>query len=585
MCGIAGIVNFADRHDPPSVELLRSMVSTIQHRGPDEYGLYRDHRAGLGHARLSIIDLATGQQPLSNADDSLWIVFNGEIFNFIELREELEKLGHTFRTHSDTEVIVHAYQAWGVDCFSRFNGQWALALWDSAENKLVLSRDRIGVRPLYVREHDGKIWFASEVKAIFADPAVPREIDVRGLAQTFTYWASIAPHIMLQRNRRTSPGLTRVYNDDGSRQDILYWRPSYAERWFSRWERQQKHCSEKLKRATQLRVLRSDVPVGSYLSGGLDSSLTARFGREAKEGAFQTFSIRFEDAEFDETEYQRVMAATIDSNHQEVVVRKSDIARVFPDVIRHTERPILRTAPAPLYLLSRLVRETGIKAVLTGEGADEMLGGYDLFREAKIRMFWSHQPDSKVRPLLFERLYPYLARSPQQAKGMALEFWKRGLEGAGQPGFSHEPRWSTTASLNRLFSAETRHSLKSAPPPDYLETLPLEFHRWDPLAQAQFIEVETLLSSYLISSQGDRMLMAHSVEGRFPFLDADVMDLCNSLPAQYKLNGLNEKFILKNVADGIIPDKIINRPKQPYRAPDAIAFVGSDAPHYIDELF
>jgi asparagine synthase (glutamine-hydrolysing) len=584
MCGIAGIVNFADRHDPPSVELLRSMVSAIHYRGPDEYGLYRDHRAGLGHARLSIIDLSTGQQPLSNEDDSLWIVFNGEIFNFIELREELEKLGHAFRTHSDTEVIIHAYKAWGADCFSRFNGQWALALWDSTENKLVLSRDRIGVRPLYVREHDGKVWFASEVKAIFADPSVPREIDLRGLAQTFTYWASIAPVSCYKGIEELRPGLTRVYSSDGSRQDVLYWRSSYGERRFSSLGEATEALRDKLKRATQLRVLRSDVPVGSYLSGGLDSSLTARFGREAKEGMFQTFSIRFEDAEFDETEYQRAMAATIDSNHQEVVVRKSDIARVFPDVIRHTERPILRTAPAPLYLLSRLVRDSGIKAVLTGEGADEMLGGYDLFREAKIRMFWSHQPDSKVRPLLFDRLYPYLARSPQQAKGMALAFWKRGLENASQPGFSHEPRWSTTASLRRFFSVETRHALESVPPPDYLDTLPLEFHRWDPLAQAQFIEVETLLSSYLISSQGDRMLMAHSVEGRFPFLDAEVMEFCSGLPAQYKLNGLNEKFILKKVANGIIPDKIINRPKQPYRAPDAIAFVGPEAPEYIDNL-
>jgi len=585
VCGIAGIVNLTDRHDPPSVDLLRSMVSAIQHRGPDEYGLFRDHRVGMGHARLSIIDISTGQQPLSNADDTLWIVFNGEIFNFIELREELEKIGYTFRTHSDTEVIVHAYEAWGVDCFSRFNGQWALALWDTVENTLILSRDRIGVRPLYVREHDGRVWFASEVKAIFADPSVPREIDVQGLAQTFMYWASIAPTSLYKGIEELRPGSTRMYNGDGSRKDIQYWRPSYNETRFSSVGEATEALRDKLKRATQLRVLRSDVPVGSYLSGGLDSSLTARFGREAKEGTFQTFSIRFEDPEFDETEYQRAMARTIDSNHQEVLVRKSDIARVFPDVVRHTERPILRTAPAPLYLLSRLVRDTGIKAVLTGEGADEMLGGYDLFREAKIRMFWSHQPGSHIRPLLFDRLYPYLARSPQQAKGMALEFWKRGLDRADQPGFSHEPRWSTTGSLGRFFSAEARHLLKSAPPPNYLETLPLEFHRWDPLAQAQFIEVETLLSSYLISSQGDRMLMAHSVEGRFPFLDADVMDFCNGLPAQYKLNGLNEKFILKKVADGIIPDQIINRPKQPYRAPDAIAFVGTEAPEYVDELF
>jgi asparagine synthase (glutamine-hydrolysing) len=213
-----------------------------------------------------------------------------------------------------------------------------------------------------------------------------------------------------------------------------------------------------------------------------------------------------------------------------------------------------------------------------------MLAGYDLFREAKIRTFWANQPQSKVRPLLFDRLYPYLARSPQQAKGMALEFWKRGLERSRQPGFSHEPRWLTTTTLHRFFSADTKHTLQVNPAPEYLETLPDEFHRWDPLAQAQFIEVETLLSSYLISSQGDRMLMAHSVEGRFPFLDADVMEFCNTLPAQYKLNGLNEKFILKRVARGIVPDKIIRRPKQPYRAPDAVSFVSADAPAYVAEL-
>lgn len=586
MCGIGGIVNFSDRHDPPSLEILRSMVGAIRHRGPDEFGVYRDVRAGLGHARLSIVDLSTGQQPLSNEDDTLWIIFNGEIFNFIELRQELEKLGHTFRTHSDTEVIVHAYESWGVDCFERFNGQWALALWDSEAKSLILSRDRIGVRPLYIHEHEGRLWFASEVKAIFADPSVPREIDVRGLAQTFKYWAPIAPTSLYIGIEELPPGSTRIYRSDGTRQDIRYWRPTYNEKkvGYSSLAEATDLLREKLTRATQIRTLRADVPVGSYLSGGLDSSLIARLGREAKAGTFQTFSIRFEDAEFDETDYQRVMAATIDSNHREVVVTKNDIASVFPDVIRHTERPILRTAPAPLYLLSQLVRDSGIKAVLTGEGADEMLAGYDLFREAKIRMFWANQPASKVRPSLFDQLYPYLVRSPQQARGMALEFWKRGLDRSSLPGFSHDPRWMTTSSLQRFFSAETRSCLESNAPCEYLETLPPEFAKWDPLAQAQFIEVETLLSSYLISSQGDRMLMAHSVEGRFPFLDADVMEFCNSLPAQYKLNGLNEKFILKKVASGIVPEKIIRRSKQPYRAPDAVSFFGKHAPEYVEDL-
>jgi len=587
MCGIAGILNVAERHEPPTLELLTAMVSAIRYRGPDEYGVYRDRRAGLVHARLSLIDLASGQQPLANEDGTLWIVFNGEIFNYIELRKELLALGHKFRTQSDTEVIVHAWEAWGNDAFRRFNGQWALALWDSRKGTLVLSRDRIGVRPLFVCAGEGRIRFASEVKALFADPAVPREIDPAGMDQTFTYWTSVAPVSLFRGIEELRPGCVRTYAADGSSEETVYWTPAYPRRGESyplTLGEATEALEEKLERATRLRILRADVPVGSYLSGGLDSSVTAWMGRKAKEGVFRTYSIRFEDAEYDETEYQRAMAATIDSAHQELVVRRGDIARVFPDVIRHTERPVLRTAPAPLYLLSKLVRDSGIKAVLTGEGADEMLAGYDIFREAEIRRFWSRQPASAARPALFNRLYPYLARSPQQAKGMALQFWRQGLERTGDPGYSHEPRWRVTSQVKRFFARDFRAAIAAAPAPDLLAGLPAEFAGWDSLARAQYLEVVTLLSGYLISSQGDRMLMAHSVEGRFPFLDADVMEFCNGLPPSYKLAGLNEKFILKRVAAGHIPDAIIRRPKQPYRAPDAASFLGPGAPPYVAEL-
>jgi asparagine synthase (glutamine-hydrolysing) len=307
-------------------------------------------------------------------------------------------------------------------------------------------------------------------------------------------------------------------------------------------------------------------------------------GRQAKSGEFRTFSVGFEDAEFDETSYQRMMARTLESSHEELLVTKRDIARVFPEVIWHTERPILRTAPAPLFLLSQRVREAGIKTVLTGEGADEMLGGYDIFREAKIRQFWASVPDSKVRPLLFDRIYPYLARSPLKAKRMAMEFWKQGLDRAGQPGFSHDPRWSTTTMLKKFYAPALRSALDSRPAPDFLTTLPPRFGTWGSLAQAQYIEIETLFAGYIISSQGDRMLMAHSVEGRFPFLDADVMEFSNSLPEDHKLPGLSEKQILKVLAKGIVPDPIIERSKQPYRAPDAVCFVTADAPEYAAEL-
>lgn len=591
MCGIAGQVNIVNGHEPPSLELMNRMTDAIRHRGPDEFGVYRDARAGLVNVRLAIVDLASGQQPMTNNDESLWIVFNGEIFNFVELRKELESHGYHFRTQSDTEVILSAYKAWGADCFRRFNGQWAIALWDPNEHRLILSRDPIGICPLFVHEEDGRVWFGSEVKAIFADPRISRAFNSQGIDQTFTYWASVAPTSVFDGIEEIRPGSYRVYNGGGTHRDVTYWQSTFPELAAGnhpvpmKIEEATEALREKLVRATQLRMLRSDVPVGSYLSGGLDSSVIARMGREAKEGEFRTFSIRFEDDEFDETGYQRKMASTLDSQHAEHVVTKKEIADVFPDVIYHAERPILRTAPAPLFLLSKLVRGAGYKVVITGEGADEMLAGYDLFREAKIREFMARQPDSQMRVKLFDRVYPYLARSPQQAKGMAIEFWKRGLNRAGMPGFSHEPRWTTTSSLKRFFSGTLQSELERIPGKNILEELPLGFGRWDSLSQAQYLEVTTLLSGYLISSQGDRMLMANSVEGRFPFLDVDVMEFCNALPSEYKLIGLNEKNILKRLAKGRIPDEIIHRKKQPYRAPDAICFTTADAPSYVAEMF
>ena len=256
------------------------MAGALSHRGPDEYGLYRDERAGLAHARLSIIDVKTGQQPLANEDDSLWIIFNGEIFNYLELRQDLERLGHRFRTRSDTEVIVHAYEAWGKDAFSRMNGQWALALWDSTRRRLVLARDRMGVRPLFVCEHRNRLYFASEMKSLFAgDRSIPRALDPRGIAQTFTFWASLAPQSVFRGVEELRPAHVRIYDDTGMHEHE-YWRADYPERAQApRYEGSPDDAARDvraaLERATRLRVERSDVPVGSYLSGGLDSSIVA----------------------------------------------------------------------------------------------------------------------------------------------------------------------------------------------------------------------------------------------------------------------------------------------------------------------
>jgi asparagine synthase (glutamine-hydrolysing) len=589
MCGIAGVLDQTGR--PPSIEQLVHMAGALSHRGPDEFGVYRDAHAGLSHARLSIIDLASGQQPLANEDNSLYVVFNGEIFNYVELRAELLSLGHTFRTKSDTEVIVHAYEAWGNGAFKRFNGQFAIALWDRHRRKLVLARDRVGVRPLYVLERAGRVYFASEVKAIFAaDPAIVRAFDPIGLEETFTFWSVVPPQSVFEGVKELMPGHVRTYSENGTSEETFYQQrypgnDSDFPQFSGTLEDAVEAVRAALEQATSLRMLRADVPVGSYLSGGLDSSLIAALGLRAKGEKFRTFSLRFEDSEYDETSYQREMSAFIGSDHAEVEVSRTSIARVFPRVIAHTERPLLRTAPAPMFLLSELVRSQGVKVVLTGEGADEMFAGYDLFREAKVRRFWAKSPHSTSRPRLLERLYPYLARSPVAQQAMARAFFGRKLETFGQPGFSHEPRWHSAIALKRLFSPEQRARASGVDVVKrLLDALPAKFSTWSPLAQDQYLEVRTLLTGYLLSSQGDRMLMAHSVEGRFPFLDADVMELANSLPPSYKLRVLDEKHVLKKATLGLVPPSILARKKQPYRAPDALSFVGQGAPDWIEEV-
>jgi asparagine synthase (glutamine-hydrolysing) len=588
MCGIAGILALREGLEPPGLAQLALMAGALRHRGPDEAGVYRDERVGLAHSRLSIIDLATGSQPLSNEDGTIWIVFNGEVFNYVELRSELELLGHRFRTRSDTEVIVHAWEAWGDRCFERFNGQWAVALWDRRTRALVLARDPLGVRPLHLCEHGGRLYFASEVKAIFAaDPAIPRALDPQGLGEVLTFWSSLAPRTVFAGVTELEPGHVRIVAD-GRVSDRCYWSPAYPAGEEGRFRGSLGEAAEAtrgaLEEATRLRILRADVPVGCYLSGGLDSSLVSAMGLRAKAGGFATFSLRFDDAEYDETSYQQLMVERLGSDHHEVVVSRADIARVFPEMVLHAERPVLRTAPAPMFLLSRLVHDAGIKVVLTGEGADELFAGYDLFREARLRRFWARQPESTSRPRLLERLYPYLARSPVTELAMARQFFGQDLAAWREPGFGHGPRWRSAAALRRFLSAPMRAAVDARDPVAELRAaLPGSFGRWSALAQDQYLEIRTLLSSYILSSQGDRMMMANSVEGRFPFLDPNVVALANSLPDRFKLFGLDEKFVIKTLGADCMPHEILNRKKQPYRAPDALSFVGADAPDWVAE--
>jgi asparagine synthase (glutamine-hydrolysing) len=582
MCGICGIVS---NSVPPDLALLHRMMGRLGHRGPDGNGWYRDRRAALGHTRLAIIDTSGGAQPLCNEDGTVWVTYNGEIFNYVELAEELLDLGHTFRTASDTEVIVHAWEEWGEECFPRFNGQWALALWDRRAERLVLSRDRLGVRPLFYARRPASLLFASEVKAIFADLSVERAFDPVGLDQTFTYWSPVAPRTVFHGIEQLEPGHYAVLDSGGFRK-APYWRATFPPRGHEPVQDVQANAEalrEQIIEAARLRFLRSDVPVGAYLSGGLDSSVTAAVISRYTSAPLHTFSLRFSDSEFDEGLYQKKMSAVLGTQHQDIMVSPSDIAAVFPEVIWHAETPILRAAPAPLFLLSKLVRENGYKVVVTGEGADEVLAGYDLFREARVRLFWSRDPESAKRTRAAELLYPWMARSPGRIPAFARSFFGRHLD-PGDPALSHRPRWDSTSVIKSMLSADLQHRIIRAGTEDVVAAMPPGSTDWDPLSRGQWLEMTTLLAGYILAAQGDRMLMANSVEGRFPFLDANVVDFANALPARHKLFGLEEKYLLKRAFADLVPDDIIHRPKQPYRAPDATSFFADGGPAWFDEV-
>jgi asparagine synthase (glutamine-hydrolysing) len=586
MCGIAGLLNF-DGGPPPDRAALARMIHTLHHRGPDGYGFFSDPSCGLAHARLSIIGLSDGHQPIHNEDGSVWIVFNGEIFNYIELRDELTQAGHRFYTHSDTEVIVHLYERHGERFVDHLNGQFAIALWDRKRQKLVLARDRTGIRPLFYTRVNGRLAFASEVKSLFALPEVPRKLNLSAVGDVMTYWSALAPDTVFEGILSLPPG--HVLTIERGRETLSkYWDwqfPAHP----PRRERSDDSYAEELRSlltdAVRLQ-LRADVTVGAYLSGGLDSSAIAALVRRSHGKPLITFSIAFEDPEFDESAFQAQMAASLGTQHTQILCRKSDIGAIFPTVILHTESPILRTAPAPLMLLSRSVREHSLKVVLTGEGADEVFGGYDIYKEALIRRFWARNPRSTWRPALLERLYPYLKHSPAATRAITRRFYGQGLDRAALATFAHEPRWATTRRSWQFFSPEARAILGNRDASEHvLARLPREIAGFLPMGRDQYVEAHTLLSGYLLSSQSDRVAMANSVEGRFPFLDHRLIEFANRLPPSLKLRGLTEKYLLKRAVRDVLPPQVVNRTKQPYRAPDSQSFYCDGKPlDYVEEL-
>jgi asparagine synthase (glutamine-hydrolysing) len=524
---------------------------------------------------------------MTSDDGSVWITFNGEVFNHVELREDLRARGYRFRTRSDAEVILQLYREHGEACVRLLNGDWAFALWDAKRRRLLLSRDRIGVRPLFYTVGRDRLTFASEIKALFACRDVARALDLEALDQFFTLWTPLTPRTLFKDVLEVPPGHS-VIVENGTLTSRRYWDP-----WASVAApdgRPERHYADRLLElltdATRIR-LRADVPVGALLSGGLDSSVTAALASNIAGGRLRTFSVTFDDPALDESEYQRQAVERIGSEHVACRCSEADVARVFPEVVWHAEKPMLRAAPAAIYILSRRVREQGFKVVVTGEGADETLGGYDIFKEAKIRRYWSVNPASMRRARLLRRLYPYMGGLQAQPAEYLRAFFRVTAEDRANPFFSHLPRWGLTARVKRFYSPDLRAALGSYDPLEVLKgQLPDGYERWDLQTRGEYLETTHLLPGFILSSQGDRMSMAHGVEGRFPFLDYRLVEFAASVPPRLKLKALNEKYLLKRASRNLVPPAIASRKKQPFRAPDASSFVRQTGrtPEYVTDL-
>ncbi|MBV5335039.1 MAG: asparagine synthase (glutamine-hydrolyzing), partial [Sulfuricurvum sp.] len=486
----------------------------------------------IGNVRLSIIDLSSGQQPMTDNTGRYWIVYNGEIFNYLELRTKLESSGVRFKTSSDTEVVIQMYARYGSDCLTQFNGQFSFCIWDRNKKEMFLARDRVGIRPLFYWSQNGSFAFCSEIKGLFTLDQIERSLDIESLSQIFTFWTTLTPKTPFKDIVELQPGHFMKVNSSGI-QIQKYWSMNFSngkEVQRNSFAETIEELDELLHDAVKIR-LRADVQVGAYLSGGLDSSVTTAYIKDIDPHVLNTFSIGFTDKTYDETAYQLEAAKFFGTNHTAFSCTSEELASSFAETIWHTEFPILRTSPTPMFLLSKKVRESNIKVVITGEGADEFLGGYNIFKEAKIRRFWANEPNSTARPKLLTKLYPYIPILKDSSDLALKMFFGYKLNETEDPLYSHLLRWHNTSRIKSFFSEDYTSLLNGNNPINEIyNNLPKGFGSWSDLSKSQFLEVNIFMSGYLLSSQGDRMAMGNSVEGRYPFLDFRVIEFCNQIP-------------------------------------------------------
>lgn len=578
MCGIVGMFNVSDSGDKQKV-LLTKMLSTIVHRGPDCWGTFQAPKVSLGHVRLSIIDLECGNQPMES--ERYILSFNGEVYNYIELREELLKKDIQFTTNSDTEVVLRAFEEYGTDSFARLNGQFALLIWDKYKKCLISCRDRYGIRPLYVLNHNGGYYFSSEMKAFDVLPGYSRNYDMQNLFEHALLWNTLGKSSVYENIHNVSPGTYEIYEEGREPVSHQYYvlGESVGKESMS-YSQAREEFSDLLYDSIKLR-LRSDVPVGVYLSGGIDSSVIAYLTSKLNTQTFKTFSIMFEDKNYDESSYQKEMAELISSDHSSIKINHGLIRDNILKAVYHTERPLFRTAPVPLYLLSEKVNNSKIKVVLTGEGADEILFGYDSFKELKMLNLWQKNTQSSIIPLLIKSLYPHLQHySDSKSYNLLKMYYENFIDSHDNELAGLNIRVHNNKIISNFFNKDCKLSLNLDALLEKIRgNIPASFSTWSNLQKNQFMEMKTLLSGYLLSSQGDRMSMSHSVEGRYPFLDHRLIEKLFSYPDIYKLKGFKQKHLLCDVFKDKIPNSIINRPKLPYQAPDLKSFMNNGELH------
>ncbi len=556
MCGICGIYGAAGLPEDAGA-LTRAMCDVIVHRGPDEDGYYADGPVSLGMRRLSIIDLATGRQPIHNEDKTVWVVYNGEIFNFPALKPELLARGHRFYTNADTEVIVHLYEEYGEDFVTRLNGMFAIALWDAKAKKLVLTRDRLGIKPLHYAWQNGRLYFGSEIKSLLR-AGVSREIDLESLSRFFTFEYIPAPSSIFTAIKKLLPGHIMTVRD-GKSEIRRYWDVHYAEAEIqARPEAEYaEEIAARLRESVRMRLL-SDVPLGVFLSGGIDSSTVTALMSETAGGRIKTFSIGFKEKTFDELDYARMIAERFGTAHTEFVVDSTQVAGLVPTLMEYLDEPLADASIVPTYVISKLARQY-VTVALAGDGGDELFGGYDTYKAFKVARMYRKIPGFLRKGLIG----PAVRRLPASEKRLSFEFKaKKFVAGAEYPFEIANTLWwgaYSPAQKNRLFSPALRGCL-SADPFAPVAAQAAGTNAADPLDRLAYLDLKLYLQDDLLVKV-DRMSMANSLEIRVPFLDYTFVEFAATVPSQLKLKGFTSKYILKKAMASRLPKEILTKKK------------------------